>query len=113
MFNLTEIIIDRSETYQEIYGFGGAFTDSTGFNVKSLSSGARDNLLKAYFSKNGLQYSLCRVPMGATDFSLKPYTYHDSKLERFKLQPEDFVYKVRMRCATSKIRKKNKFRRFR
>lgn len=89
------IAIDRSERFQKIHGFGGAFTDATGINVKSLSKAARDNLLKAYFSENGVQYSLCRVPMGATDFSIKPYTYHDSKSEKFKLQPEDFVYKVR------------------
>lgn len=88
------IEIDRSETFQKINGFGGAFTDATGINVKSLSRETREKLLEAYFSQNGVQYSLCRVPMGATDFSIKPYTYHDSKLEKFKLQPEDFVYKV-------------------
>lgn len=91
---LETIITFKSKRYQKIYGFGGAFTDATGINVKTLSDKTRESLLKSYFSENGVQYSLCRVPMGATDFSLKPYTYHDSKLEKFKLQPEDFVYKV-------------------
>lgn len=102
---LDAIVIDRSNQYQKIYGFGGAFTDATGINVKLLSQKTRENLLKSYFSQSGIQYSLCRVPMGATDFSLKPYTYYDSKLEKFKLQPEDFVYKV----PTAKIQKRNNF----
>lgn len=93
-FFLEIIVINRTKRYQKIYGFGGAFTDATGINVKSLSKKTQENLLRSYFSKKGVQYSLCRVPMGATDFSLKPYTYQDSKLEKFKLQPEDFVYKV-------------------
>lgn len=87
-------MIDRTKKFQKIYGFGGAFTDATGINLKSLSKETRIKLLEAYFSQNGVQYSLCRVPMGATDFSIKPYTYRDSKTEKFKLQPEDFVYKV-------------------
>lgn len=89
------IVIDKSKKFQIIYGFGGAFTDATGINVKLLSRRSRENLLKSYFSENGVQYSLCRVPMGATDFSIKPYTYRDNKLEEFRLQAEDFMYKVR------------------
>lgn len=38
--------IDPSEKYQEILGWGGAFTDSTGININSLSYPARDFLLR-------------------------------------------------------------------
>jgi glucosylceramidase len=53
-----EIDVDEATTYQTIRGFGGAFTDSVGINVKSLSPNAQLNLLRyrglsstAFFSK--------------------------------------------------------------
>lgn len=59
---------------------------------------SQENLLKAYFSNSGAQYSLCRVPMGATDFSTEPYTYNDvpstNSLENFGMRKEDYLYKV-------------------
>jgi glucosylceramidase len=60
----------------------------------------------SYFSENGSNYSLVRVPMGGTDFSTRPYTYDDNvtqsvtgktedlDLAYFALQPEDYDLKV-------------------
>lgn len=92
------IQIHPNEKYQEIFGWGGAFTDSTGVNLNSLDEPAQDNLLRAYFSNDGIEYSLCRVPIGGTDFSERGYSYDDGdedpKLENFQLAPEDFKLKV-------------------
>lgn len=44
--NSRVIQIDVSKTYQTIEGFGGAFTDATGINVKALSEAAGEKLLK-------------------------------------------------------------------
>lgn len=44
--SLNRIVIGQNETYQEIFGFGGAFTDATGININSLSSEARRRLLR-------------------------------------------------------------------
>lgn len=93
------VTIDVSKRFQQIIGFGGAFTDATGINVLSLSVESQRNLLRSYFSPDGVQYSLCRVPMGATDFSLKPYTYQDSTSLPFQLQEEDTIYKVYVKKA--------------
>lgn len=62
-------------TYQSIIGFGGAFTESTGFALKSLPIEKQVNLLNEYFSKSGLNYSIGRLPIGSSDFSLKSYSY--------------------------------------
>ena len=62
-------------TYQSIIGFGGAFTESTGFALKSLPKEKQVNLLNEYFSKSGLNYSIGRLPIGSSDFSLKSYSY--------------------------------------
>ncbi|OXU31551.1 hypothetical protein TSAR_003526 [Trichomalopsis sarcophagae] len=37
--------IDSDKLYQSIQGFGGAFTDSAGINIKSLSPKTRENLI--------------------------------------------------------------------
>lgn len=41
-----EINVDETTTYQTIHGFGGAFTDSAGINIMSLSPNTQQNLLK-------------------------------------------------------------------
>ncbi len=38
--------VDRSRLYQHILGWGGAFTDSTGFNIAKLSTEAQDLLIR-------------------------------------------------------------------
>ncbi|KAJ8683345.1 hypothetical protein QAD02_019137 [Eretmocerus hayati] len=90
--------IDSNRQYQTIHGFGGAFTDAAGINIKSLSEKSQENLMRSYFSKDGSKYNLGRIPIGGTDFSTKGYTYDDHdgdhKLEHFALANEDFQYKI-------------------
>lgn len=40
------IIIDRSKTFQEILGFGGAFSDATAINIKTMSVSLQAQLMK-------------------------------------------------------------------
>lgn len=92
-------VIDHSVTYQTIVGFGGAFTDATGINFNILDEQTREHLIRSYFSDEGLEYSLCRVPIGGTDFSTRSYSYLDTsypdiEMENFRLQAEDYSYKV-------------------
>jgi len=61
--------------YQEIIGFGGAFTEATGYAISSLSNENKNRVLDEYFSKNNLNYTFCRLPIGSSDFSLKSYSY--------------------------------------
>ncbi|KAJ8927687.1 hypothetical protein NQ314_019823 [Rhamnusium bicolor] len=95
--SFTTIKINKRQ-YQSIVGFGGAFTDATGINIRSLPEGAQKKLLESYFGENGIKYSICRVPIGGTDFSTRPYSYddhpNDVNLEHFELQQEDFFNKI-------------------
>ena len=61
--------------YQDFIGFGGAFTQSSGINFSKLSDEKKDSLIKDYFSKDGLDYSLGRLTIGSSDFSDKSYSY--------------------------------------
>ncbi|XP_045135421.1 lysosomal acid glucosylceramidase-like isoform X2 [Portunus trituberculatus] len=84
---------------QVMNGFGGSFTDSATITMNSLSSPVRDALLRSYFSSEGLEYDLVRVPIGGSDFSTRPYTYNDDhegdvELRHFQLAEEDLVHKL-------------------
>ncbi|XP_064474558.1 lysosomal acid glucosylceramidase-like isoform X2 [Ornithodoros turicata] len=90
--------INATHTYQEILGFGGAFTDAFGINIKSLPSRMQDDLLRSYYSAEGLSYNLGRIPMASTDFSIRLYTYLDDpgdfNLTKFGLAQEDYRLKA-------------------
>lgn len=62
-------------TYQTLLGFGGAFTESTGYALKQLPIEKQNQIFKDYFSSEGLNYSIGRLPIGSTDFSPKSYSY--------------------------------------
>ncbi|GMT24653.1 hypothetical protein PFISCL1PPCAC_15950, partial [Pristionchus fissidentatus] len=91
--------LDASTVFQEILGFGGAFTDSTGINLNSLRKQTQDLLMQQYFGPSGSEYTLGRVPIAATDFSLRIYTYDDGfgedfNMEHFALANDDFQFKI-------------------
>ncbi|XP_049950381.1 lysosomal acid glucosylceramidase-like isoform X2 [Schistocerca serialis cubense] len=93
--------VDTSQQFQRMLGFGGGMSDSTAINIRALSSATQQQLLRSYFgsSDGSSQYSLVRLPMGGTDFSVRNYTYDDSSkpdpsLKNFALQPEDIEYKI-------------------
>ncbi|KAG7202136.1 hypothetical protein KM043_015822 [Ampulex compressa] len=93
-----KIVVDPSDRYQSIIGFGGAVTDSVGYNIKSLSSKAMKMLMRNYFGPEGLEYNIIRVPMAATDFSFRNYSYddvsNDKSLSHFRLRAEDTKLKI-------------------
>uniref|UniRef100_A0A914YVB1 Glucosylceramidase n=1 Tax=Panagrolaimus superbus TaxID=310955 RepID=A0A914YVB1_9BILA len=56
-------------------------------------------VLYSYFNpKGGIGYTFGRVPIASTDFSTRIYSYDDTsedfELKNFKLQEEDFKYKI-------------------
>nr|XP_015837066.1 PREDICTED: glucosylceramidase-like [Tribolium castaneum] len=116
LFSKNKITIDRSKQYQEIEGFGGAFSDSVGINIASLDENVQKFLLQSYFADDGIEYSLCRIPIGGTDFSTRAYTYDDGEedpdLNNFALAEEDFKYKIPYMKQAMELRGENKLRFF-
>ncbi|XP_058504729.1 lysosomal acid glucosylceramidase [Solea solea] len=86
------------QKYQKIRGFGGAMTDAAAVNILSLSAAAQDQLLRQYFSSEGIGYSVVRVPIASCDFSTRLYTYADTpgdyNLHNFSLALEDTNMKI-------------------
>lgn len=65
-------------TYQDIIGFGGAFTEAAAVTWMKLPEKKRDALMKAYFSPTeGQGYTFCRTHMNSCDFSTGNYASAD------------------------------------
>jgi len=91
--------IDARKQYQKVFGFGGAFTDSAGINIAKLPKDLQAQLMRDYFSDDGIGYRVGRIVIGGCDYSTRPYSYDDNAdgdetLSKFALQPEDFNYKL-------------------
>ena len=99
-FNDTEevssytINLDSTVAFQQIDGFGAAFTGSTCYNLLQMSANKRKELLEETFDpKDGMGYSYIRISIGCSDFSLSEYTYCDTPgIENFAIQEEEIKY---------------------
>jgi len=90
------ILMNPSEVFQEMDGFGAAMTGSSCYNLLKMTAEDRAKLLKETFDpKDGMGYSYIRISIGASDFSLSEYTYCDTQgIEHFALQSEDKNYVI-------------------
>jgi glucosylceramidase len=89
--------VDASRSYQEIVGFGAAFTDATvAVMSRNLTGSARQDLIAELFGPPpGIGLSFMRVPIGASDFSERQYSLDDSPhgepdpgLAHFSIEPQ-------------------------
>ena len=74
------ILVDPTQQYQSIEGFGAAFTDSAAdllMNVEPPASlpGTLNDLFT--LNGNGIGLSFMRIPMGASDLALSVYSFDD------------------------------------
>ena len=80
-------------TSQKIIGFGAAITEAAGYAFSKLSQEKKVCLIHDYFSKDGLNYSLARLPIGSCDFSIKPYSYASKRnLSDFSIEKDKSCY---------------------
>ena len=90
--NISSIVINPEKKYQTITGFGGSFTESSAYLLNTISQKNRDTILRAYFSREGANYSLTRTHMNSCDFSLSNYSYSpvedDTELAHFSIQED-------------------------
>lgn len=99
--NVVNIYTD--EEYQEILGFGGAFTESAGYCFSKLSEDKQNLFAKLYFDKEeGIGYSFGRLHMNSCDFSLENYACCDkesSTLEGFSIERDKkYILPIVKRC---------------
>ena len=88
---LHSVMVDLIRQYQEIEGFGGAFTEAAADTLQRLPATAQKEILTAYFDPvKGHGYTLCRTHMNSCDFGLGNYAYDmvdgDVALKHFSIE---------------------------
>jgi glucosylceramidase len=69
------VFIDPSIRFQELLGFGGALTESSGVVLSHLLPATAEEELRSYFCpENGHGYTFCRIHLNSCDFSLGNYS---------------------------------------
>jgi glucosylceramidase len=85
------ITVQPDDHLQEIVGFGGALTESAGWVLAQLPPEARTEVVRRYYGKDGLGYTLARTHINSCDFSLNMWaldeTPGDYDLHGFTLAP--------------------------
>jgi glucosylceramidase len=85
------IHIDTTKHYQEILGFGAAFTDASCYLLAALDEQKRGALLNDLLGPKGLRLSVGRTCIGASDYSRFAYTLDESpdpdpELQKFSIE---------------------------
>ena len=83
------VVLDPSRKYQDILGFGGAFTDATCYTFNRLAPNARQKLFHELFHPDEMGLSVGRICVGSSDYSTKLYSFDDGEpdpeLTRFSI----------------------------
>ena len=85
-----DLVIQTDQPQQTIDGWGGCFNELGWEALQILAPGQRDTVLQAIFDpQNGLNFTLCRMPIGASDYATNWYsldeTPGDFELNHFSL----------------------------
>jgi len=83
------VVLHPEKKFQEILGFGAAFTDAACFTFNRLDASPRQELFYQLFHPSEMNLSVCRTCIGASDYSTKVYSYDegapDPDLQRFSI----------------------------
>ncbi|RUA30793.1 MAG: glycosyl hydrolase [Bacteroidetes bacterium] len=86
------IFVNPDKSFQTFIGIGGAITDASAEVFAKLSKEKQEELLDAYYSPNGINYSLLRTTIHSCDFSKESYTYvekGDGDLKTFSVEHDE------------------------
>ncbi len=97
------IALDLGTKFQEILGFGAAFTDASCFMFSQLSDAAREQLLHELFHPSELALNVCRTCVGSSDYSTEMYSFDegepDPDLTRFSIDHDRKYFLPALRQA--------------
>jgi len=73
-----DVEINLSAPLQAVEGFGTCFNELGWISLSALSLADRDSIMRELFSPGvGANFTVCRMPVGANDFSLEWYSYDE------------------------------------
>ncbi len=85
------VVIDSTEQYQDLLGFGAAFTDAACFTLNRLDARVREELFHQMFHPSEMALSVSRVCVGSSDYARNAYSYSegmdpDPEMKRFSIE---------------------------
>jgi glucosylceramidase len=76
---LPDVSVHPDAVRQTIEGFGGAFNEKGWQALSVLDEGQRRDVMRRLFDPaEGLGFSVCRVPIGSSDYALDRYTLNET-----------------------------------
>lgn len=83
------MVLNPAKKFQDVLGFGAAFTDASCYTLNRLAPEAREALFHEMFHPSQMGLSVCRICMGSSDYSTSVYSYDegdpDPDLQRFSI----------------------------
>lgn len=76
-----QLRLNPGAKFQQILGFGGAFTDATCYMFNQLAPSAREQLFHELFHPSEMGLSTGRICVGSSDYSTKVYSYDDGEVD--------------------------------
>jgi glucosylceramidase len=76
-----QIQLNPGVKFQEILGFGGAFTDAACYTFNQLAPPAREQLFHEMFHPSETGLNVGRVCVGSSDYSTKVYSFDDGEAD--------------------------------
>lgn len=75
-----DVTLDLTKTQQTIRGFGTCFNELGWTSLNMLKAEDRETIMKELFAPEvGANFTICRMPVGANDFSLDWYSYNENE----------------------------------
>ena len=73
------IELNPGQKFQEILGFGAAFTDAACYTFNRLDPPARETLFHELFHPSEMGLNVCRTCMGSSDYSTEMFSYDEGE----------------------------------
>ena len=66
--NAQTVYVNSSERYQSYIGYGASLTHASAYLLMQADETTRNEILHALFSREGANFSVVRIPVGASDY---------------------------------------------
>src|SRR5690349_7293102 len=100
------VVVDPAKSFQEILGFGAAFTDAACYTFNRLDPAARESLFHELFHPSEMGLNVCRTCIGSSDYSTEVFSYDegepDPEMKRFSIA-HDQAYVLPMLREARKV----------
>ncbi len=101
--NANAIVLDPGRKYQQMLGFGAAFTDAACYMFNQLPAPAREELFHELFHPSEMGLSVCRTCIGSSDYSTEVFSYDegdpDPEMKRFSIAHDQAYVLPMLRLA--------------